>query len=174
MNRIQPDLKWYTGISATKGLPPRCPFASVHRCPRYYQSLSLLGEAGITTRIEPEEDKRLLDQWKRSDLWPVVNEQATSVMGAPEEPHHFSKFCPEVSFERFGWFASHLSYHADEIDQDAAQSRLADEGAPGTDWQWIWALVTPMHYANCPLYSPLLSGVNQLPGRNPLGFHTGS
>ena len=169
MNRIQPDLNWYTEISAAKGLAPRCPFASVHRCPRYYQSVSLLGRAGVTTQIEPEEDNRLLELWKRSDLWPVVDEQATSVTG-----RHFSKFCPEVSFERFGWFASHLSYHADEIDQDAACSRLVDEGASGRDWHWIWALATPMHYADCPLYSPLLSGVNEVSGRNPIGFHPSS
>jgi hypothetical protein len=172
MDRIQPDLNWYTEISASKNLAPRCPFASVYRCPRYYQSVALLGEVGVTTRIEPEEDKRLLDQWKRSDLWPVVAEQATSVMGAPNEPHHFSKFCPEVSFDTFGWFASHLSYHADEIDQDAAHTRLADEGASRRDWHWLWAVVTPMHYADCPVYSPLLSGVNETKGRYPIGFHT--
>src|SRR6266478_1120232 len=47
----QPTLKWYTDISASKSLSPRCPFASVHRCPRYYQSVSLLGEAGVATAI---------------------------------------------------------------------------------------------------------------------------
>jgi hypothetical protein len=169
--RVQPDLNWYTEISAGKNLAPRCPFASVHRCPRYYQSVSLLGEAGITTQIEASEGNRLLNQWKRTDLWPVVNEQATSISGPTDEPRHFSKFCPEVSFDRFKWFASHLSYYSDEIDQDVANSNLAAEGVSGSDWQWIWALVVPMHYADCPLYSPLLSGVSDIAGRNPTGFY---
>ena len=80
---IQPDLKWYTEISASKTLSPRCPFASVHRCPRYYQGVALLGETGVATTIDPAEDAELLERWKRTDLWPVVREQETSVMGSP-------------------------------------------------------------------------------------------
>lgn len=171
---VQPDLNWYTEISAGKNLAPRCPFASVHRCPRYYQSVSLLAETGITTQIEASEDNKLLDQWKRSDLWPVIKEQATSVLGPSDEPHHFSKFCPEVSFDVFQWFASHLSYYSDEIDQDVAHRNLAAEGATGHDWRWFWALVLPMHYAGCPLYSPLLSGVSHVTGGNTIGYYTGT
>lgn len=165
---IQPDLKWYTAISASKSLSPRCPFASVHRCPRYYQGVALLGETGVSTAIDAEEDSRLLEQWKRTDLWPVVAEQATSVMG--NEPHIFSRFCPEVSFDRLGCFASHLAYYADEIDSDAAHVRLANEGAASDDWRWFWASVTPMHYADCPLYSPLLRGINDTNRKTRIGF----
>lgn len=152
---IQPNLKWYTGISGEKRLSPRCPFASVHTCPRYYASVSMLGEWGIATQIDPREDKRLLNSWKRSDLWPMVAEQDTGIAGAPGKPSMFSRFCPEVSFERFGWFGSFLAYHADEIDADAAHRRLGREGASGSDWRWGWSAVTPMHYSECPLYSPL-------------------
>ena len=59
MNQIA-DKAWYHGISEAKSLPLRCPFATVDRCPRYYQSLSLLSETGATA-IEPEEDSRLSD-----------------------------------------------------------------------------------------------------------------
>ena len=39
MSNINPSLEWYAGESVRRGLPTqRCPFASVHRCPRYYQS----------------------------------------------------------------------------------------------------------------------------------------
>lgn len=166
----QPDLRWYTDISASKTLWPRCPFASVHRCPRYYQSVALLGETGISTAIKPIEDAELLGRWKRTDLWPVVSEQATSVMGPDKEPHIFSRFCPEVSFDRFGWFASHLAYHADEIDSDCASRKLAEEAATPDDWRWLWALVTPMHYSDCPLYSLLLLGVNNTNKKSQIGF----
>jgi hypothetical protein len=154
---IQPDLEWYANFSKEKGLPPRCQFASVHRCPRYYASVSILGDCGVATRIDPKEDKRLLKRWKRSGLWPVVAGQDTGVMGEPGKPSMCSKFCPEVSFERFGWFASFLACHADEIDVDVAHRNLACEGAPGSDWRWAWAAVTPMHYSACPFYSPLLN-----------------
>ena len=167
---IQPDLKWYTEISGSKSLSPRCPFASVHRCPRYYQSVALLGETGVATAIDASEDSRLLEEWKRTDLWPVVAEQATSVMGPANEPHIFSKFCPEVSFDRFGWFASGLAYYADEIDSDAVHRRLSKENAVSDDWRWIWSSVIPMHYADCPLYSPLLLGINDKKGKSQIGF----
>ena len=165
----QPTLKWYTDISASKSLSPRCPFASVHRCPRYYQSVSLLGEAGVATAIEPEEDSKLLEQWKRTDLWPVVDEQHAAVRGRPSI---FSNFCPEVSFDRYGWFASHLAYYADEQDIDVAHRNLAADGAPGDDWRWDWVQVVPMHYADCPLYSPLLLGVNDVQRKSQIGFAT--
>jgi hypothetical protein len=154
MNHIDPDLYWYTRISRDKGVRPRCPFASVRRCPRFYQSLSLLGGAG-STKIEPKEDQRLQGKWGKSDLWPTTSEQATSIMGEPGKPSIYSKFCPEVAFERFGLFAVSLARYADEIDSDAALARLVEEDAPGTDWHWAWSHIAPMHYTECPLFSPL-------------------
>jgi hypothetical protein len=53
-----PDIEWYLRISKERGVTPRCPFATVERCPRYYDSLSLLGEAG-STKISSEEEARL-------------------------------------------------------------------------------------------------------------------
>lgn len=154
MVQINPDLAWYTSISERKGLHPRCPYASVYRCPRFFQSLSLLGSAG-STEIDPNEDKKLLDKWKNSDLWPVTKEQATAIAGSEGRMKHFWNFCPEVAFERFGWFASHLDGYADEIDIDLAHSKLGKEGAGPADWRWIWANISPIHYSECPLYSPL-------------------
>lgn len=37
--------------------------------------------------------------WKRSDLWPTTDEQATSIVGTPGKPSIYSGFCPEVAFE---------------------------------------------------------------------------
>ena len=92
-------------------------------------------------------------------------------MGREGDPSHFSNFCPEVSFNRFGWFASHLSYYADEIDVGVAHRNLADEGATTHDWRWAFSLVTSMHYSECPLYSPLLLGVNNTKANKPpFGF----
>ena len=167
---INPNLEWYAEESTRRGLPtPRCPFASVHRCPRYWQSLSLLGEAGSTS-IDPDEDRALLARWRASDLWPPTLEQATSVSGPEGDRHIFSNFCPEVAFERFGLFAVFLARHADEIDSDLAHRCLETEGAPAGDWRWSWASVDPLHYADCPLYAPLATGGPGITSRRRIGF----
>ena len=157
---MNPDLKWYMGISKRKGLVPRCPFASLDRCPRFYQSVSLLGEAG-STKIDPDEDKRLFEKWRSSDLWPVTGEQESSTLGPEGKPKDFWNFCPEVSFERFGLFASDLDEYDDEIHVEQAHSRLAQKGARPDDPRWHWWRVVPAHYSECPLYSLLAGGGSQ-------------
>lgn len=169
VRRSDADLGWYTSTSARKGLLPRCPFASVYRCPRYYQSLSLLGEAG-STKLNPGEDRLLREQWERSDLWPVTDEQATWTSGPPGNPGIFSNFCPEVSFERFGMFASDFSTYTDEIDASLAHARLARRGTAAERWRSAWAHVAPMHYSECPLYSPLQAAGPLLKPLGPIGF----
>ena len=83
---IQPDLAWCGEISSGKSLSLRCPYASVHRCPRYYESLSLLGQVGVATSIAAELDQSLLQKWQQSDLWPVTREKAAQVMGPENKP----------------------------------------------------------------------------------------
>ncbi len=80
----KPDFAWYAAESARLGLnSPRCAFASAHTCPRYYQSLSLLGDAGCTP-IPKAEDDALKAKWEEHPLhWPTVAEQSTGkqIMG---------------------------------------------------------------------------------------------
>lgn len=156
MELIDPNFDWYSSVSLQKSIPPRCPYANVDRCPRYYESLSLLGSAGITTALQPSEEKRLLKKWKKSEHWPKVNEHASSIWGTPNNSN-FSKFCPEVAFDVFGLFASELHRYADEIDIDVAHKQLSKQDAPLTNWRWQWSHITPLHYSECRLYSQLLS-----------------
>lgn len=153
MNEI-PDVEWCARKSKELGIPVRCPFATVEACPRYYQSLSLLGEAG-STEIPGDEDDRLRKKWEKDDLWPRTAEYATAVSGWKERPSHFSNLCPEVAFDRFGFFASYLGRYADEQDTEAAHQRLGWEGASGRDPRWQWVSIVPMHYSECPLYAVL-------------------
>ncbi|MBM4056118.1 MAG: hypothetical protein FJ264_15915 [Planctomycetes bacterium] len=153
MSVIIPDLQWYLEQSACKNISPRCPFATVQSCPRFYQSLSLLGDAG-STKIPEKEDKKLFKKWKCTPLWPITKEQATSISGY--EDNHFWNFCPEVSFGRFDFFASDLDRYADEIDKDLAHSNLSKIKTTSDDWRWSWANIKPQHYSECPLYSVLL------------------
>lgn len=154
MELIQANIDWYSSVSLQKSIPPRCPYANVDRCPRYYESLSLLGSAGIMTALQQSEEKRLLKKWKNSEHWPKVNEHASAIWG-PRDSKSFSNFCPEVAFDVFGLFASELHRYADEIDIDFAHKRLGKKGAPATDWRWQWENITPLHYSECRLYSLL-------------------
>ncbi len=164
-----PNLKWYTEISERRGLMARCPFASVHRCPRYYASLSRLAYAG-STPIEPEEDRRLKERWLRSDLWPTTEEQKARVLGPASGPQQFWRFCPEVLFDRFGVFASDLADYSDDIDRQVAHASLNKQHVALDDPKWAWALLHPMHYSECPLYSLLQLGEADRGPKRPIGF----
>lgn len=147
---FEPDIKWYSKISADKSIPTRCPFASVYRCPRYYQCLSLMGEAG-STRIDKATDERLVERWKRSDLWPVINEQAPVIMGNVKE-QGFLRFCPEVMYDRYGLFVENLHPYSDEIDRDASRKLKRPEHA---GWENNWCSLAELHYSDCNMYAML-------------------
>lgn len=150
---VVPDLEWYAAQRPRPELPLRCPFASVHRCPRYYQSLSLLTEAG-STAIPPSKDRKLLRKWRKSDLWPVTREQYVSIVSVDGSARTLANFCPEVAFDRFGYFGHYLNRYSDELDRELAHDHLAGRSLPG-DWRWNWSTVLPMHYSQCPTYAPL-------------------
>ena len=156
MVTINPDLDWYTGLSKADGVSPRCPYANVHKCPRYYESLRLLGDLGMITQIPPEKIRELDTLWKGSHVVPVVAEHETSVWSSGECVGGFKNFCPEVSFDVFGLFADNLYRYADEIDIKLAHAKLRKEARPA-DWRWTWSSVSPCHYLKCPLYSQLLT-----------------
>lgn len=155
MSIVIPDFDWYSRISKEHGVSPRCPFATAHHCPRYYQSLYFLKNTGATS-IDHEVDESLFQRWKKSPLWPLISEQSTSVFGSEKDPSKIlSNFCPEVSYDRFSLFASFLARYADEIDLNIAHEGLSKRGVSTNDWRWQWASVRPVHYIECPLYSIL-------------------
>lgn len=150
-----PDFPWYSAESQRLGLPtPRCPFASVHACPRYYQSLSLLGQAGCTP-IDKGQDKKLLAKWEHHPLWPATMEQATGISKDDDGPYDYHHFCPEVAFDTFGLFVTYLCRYARPADRESAHQLLAIEGTSSDNPRWIWQSLTPQHYSECPLYSSL-------------------
>jgi hypothetical protein len=168
MEHVYPDMDWNISRSHEINLAPRCAYANVHKCPRYYQSYALLGESGITTALAPETDSALLAKWKKSELWPATAEHATSISGSEGKPSGFSNFCPEVAFDTFGLFASSLGRYADEIDRENSEKWLVNNGrAFAKDWRWEWASLNAMHYTECPLYSQLTiyQPITQIPTR---------
>ena len=106
---VVPNFEWYAAKSRKLRGPPRCPYASASRCPRYLASLSLMGSAGATKMDEAEEE-RLVTHWKRSVIWPHTAEQDISISQIESDgvakTSMFANFCPEVMFDRFGYFAS--------------------------------------------------------------------
>ena len=156
---------WYTSLSHEKGLPPRCPFASADRCPKYFHSLEELNY--VQQRLEPrrrlilsqDDDRRLWDKLKHTDVWTTAKLHQPSIrmtgVGEPidvedgrpiweeEKPTGSTNFCPEVSFDYFGFFAN-----------EAQRALDADKGA-NDHWMTGWSAVTPTHYSECPLYSLL-------------------
>lgn len=152
MDRINPDIDWCRKISQELNVTTRCPFSTVDECPRYYQSLSLLSSAGHTA-INPEKDEMLKKKWERSDLWPTIDEQATSISGAPGRKKSFSNFCPEVVYDSYGLFASDLFPYHDEIDHGIKFG--LKEKMPNGHWIFDWAHVSKVHYTDCSIYSPL-------------------
>lgn len=157
----EPNIEWYLGASQARGVQPRCPFATVDRCPRYWASLSLLKHMGHTS-LSDEEERRLEKKWAQSDLLPKIAEHDTSISGGSCS-RCLSNYCPEVSYESYSLFASLLCEHGDEIDRDMAYRRLSAEKTPRESWKWQWAACTPMHYTECPRYSPLLHSATTAP-----------
>ena len=150
--QINPDKNWYKSISEKKALPTRCPYASVERCPRYFQSVAL-HEATGGTALDPKEEKRLTEKWENSELWPRLPEQATSAFIAGEKLSFILHFCPEFTYQRFGLFCTGIGFHTDEIDRDAMHAFLKRENVPMEDPRWLYAHVTSEHYSDCDMYS---------------------
>ena len=158
---IQPDIPWATKESIRKGIPLRCPFASVDLCPRYFLSTAMLGDSGVTTKIEETEDKRLQAKWNKHPCWPRTMEQEPGVLSRDGDPRSFHHFCPEVMYDTFGVFATSVSSYPDELDRDLAHESLGKRHVKGSDWRWRWSALTKMHYSECPLYAPLMHSPEQ-------------
>lgn len=162
---IEPNISWYLSISRERKVEPRCPFSTVERCPRYLGSLSLLKHMGHTS-ITEDEYQQLQKKWKDSEFIPRIAEHDTSVSGS-DISKCMSNYCPEVSYESFGFFASLLCQIGDEFDKEIAYARLSKQGVPESSWKWSWSSLKPMHYTECPLYSPLFHrSVKNASGKN--------
>lgn len=156
MKQLYPDIEWYTEISRNLGASPRCPFASVHRCPRYFQGVSLLGGQGALSRLDSQTDHDIGQKWEATDIWPAAWQEHSGISSSDGRPFLYRDFCPEVAEQAFGLFAATLIRYSDAIDQASAHGRLkSNPESVNKDWRWRWSSVSEMHYTNCPVFSLL-------------------
>ncbi|MBA6101717.1 hypothetical protein [Pseudomonas monteilii] len=147
-----PDLSWYQSKSSERNAPTSCPYANVHKCPRYYASIYMLGEARVTTSISDNKVEALDAFWKESGLLPVIEEEDTGISGSNGKTTSFSNFCPEVSFTYFNYYASYLGRYVDETDKDCGHRTAERENIPG-NWRYEWGFLTECHYLDCAVYN---------------------
>jgi hypothetical protein len=157
---MNPDLKWYKEQSTKYGLTPRCPFAHIKRCYRYYASSSMLGEAKVLSKKDEEGDKRLLEWWNKSDICATSKTEDVGITFEGDKPRHYANLCPEIAYLAFDLFASDLYRFSDDIDRREMHRVLVKEAAFPNDWRWTWAYVKPTHYTDCSLYSLLREGIS--------------
>lgn len=144
----EPDFAWYSAESRKQGLPPRCPIAHAELCPRYYESIWLLGKEGLITRIPSERDASLERKWKV--FGSVIAEEGASVWG-DEKRKNLDHFCPEVSYEIYSYFASHLNEYPDELDREIAYKLYKRGEIKHFDARWQG--ISPHRYTECREYS---------------------
>lgn len=147
-----PDSSWYRRKSTEREAPFSCPYANVHKCPRYYASINILGEAKIITSITNDKKEALDNLWANSRLLPVIAEDDTGISGYEGKASSFSNFCPEVSFAYFNYYASYLAKYADEIDSDCGH-RIAEREKIPNDWRYEWGSISACHFLDCSVYS---------------------
>jgi hypothetical protein len=151
---VSPGLEWARRVAGAHNLATRCPYSASTRCPRYYESVSLLASTGITTSLPPDMDAQLLAKWRKSELWPLLLEDATAVSGSGEA-QSYTNFCPEVAYDRFGYFATSLLPYHDDIDHEAGLAAWARRPVEPDHWHTTWSYVHKLHYSDCRLYNLL-------------------
>lgn len=147
-----PDSSWYRGKSVERDAQFSCPYANVHKCPRYYASVFMLGEAKLITSIADDKKEALDSLWAESGLLPVIAEDDTGICGDERKLSSLSNFCPEVSFTYFRYYASYLARYADKIDSDVGH-RIAEREKIPNDWRYEWGSMSACHYLDCGVYS---------------------
>ncbi|MBA1300792.1 hypothetical protein [Pseudomonas carnis] len=147
-----PDSSWYRSKSSEKKAPASCPYANVHKCPRYYASMYMLGEARIITSINNVKKTSLDAYWASSGLLPVIAEEETCIHGRQGNWSAFSNFCPEIAFAYLRYYASYLAKYVDEIDSDCGR-RIAEREKYPNDWRYEWGFISPCHFLDCSVYN---------------------
>lgn len=155
--------EWYEEESLRRSegtgdtLPGHCPFRALKKCPQYFESRALLGQVASKSK------EKLKAYWERTDLYPLDADREPSITHSTPSRPCYSAFCPETLGTCHGVYASALCSFADDIDREAKQKRLKEEGVPASSWHYWWEYGKPAHYADCPSYLLLRPGQTDAP-----------
>ena len=83
----------------------------------------------------------------------------------------YNKFCPEIIYDEFGFFASDLGHYYDAQERDLAHQYLTRDRVADGSWQWTYPRLTPRHFTECDVYSQLFHSRDVLV-QNPLSLPT--
>ena len=151
MSLIIPDLEWYRNKSIQMDTPNSCPYANYYKCPRFFDSIDMLGDAGVITSINVKNKEDLDTFWERSGLSPIIAEDETSISN---NNNTFSNFCPEVSFKYFGYYAKFLAKYSDDTDKENGY-RIAEKDNLPNDFRYQWEYATACHFLDCSVYNQI-------------------
>lgn len=152
MTIIIPDNLWYKEKSKENSVPAQCPYANVHKCYRYYESLNQLGKYKIITSIDSNHQDELDEFWSKSNIKPILMEENPGVSSIGEKIVSFHQFCPEVTFSHIcGYYANYLAKYTDEYDRDCGEAIAQKEGLKN-DWRYRWERINPCHFLDCRVY----------------------
>ncbi|NTV05179.1 MAG: hypothetical protein HGA59_01535 [Chlorobiaceae bacterium] len=150
MNDIIPDIVWYTEVSKKCKVTPRCPFAFLELCPQYFRSYDVLRTIDHQFDIEEDKYKRLDAKWTEYNQ--LTNDEMQMAHGSCNS--YIVNFCPEITYNAYGYFASYLGKYADHIDEEQNIKILKRKGVidnhPGFK---SWGFIKEKHFTECSFYS---------------------
>lgn len=161
MESVIPDLQWYKNQSKLEGGPPRCPFNSSKRCPKFSQSIDVLVAHDL---LEPAQNKPYSSvKDSTSDQRALIESPHMSRRGPEKNRYYYHNFCPEVLWRKYGLFVLELTDYFTEQDHEDARRRVLARGQGENHPDFSWVDYQPQHYTDCDQYSILYGERTQLP-----------
>ena len=159
MTHIHPNLDWYSTVGDQRGKDRRCPFATVNRCPKYFETLVVLEQQYNSPKIPRAIQKSMVKKWREDELWAVTLADKPKAIEYRDTGNHleFRSLCPEASFEVFELFTSSISYFKSTLDFKVRELQIKDTVYGSMHWHWVWQYfhVEPMHFSDCSMFGKI-------------------
>ncbi|MAF15846.1 MAG: hypothetical protein CMG93_07680 [Marinomonas sp.] len=149
---IIPNKEWYIKESKKAGVPPRCPYAHHRKCPRYWETTSLLKQAGVIAGLSEEEDKNTYTFWKSNMmLAELAEDMVTLNQGQHGGVDGMFRACPEVASKFIHLYADTFYKYVDDTDRITGHQIMEQEGLKNS-WRSRWMHLSPKHYLDCEVF----------------------
>lgn len=64
MGTTIPSHEWYKDRSKELAAPTKCPFAHHRKCPKYFETVTLLTDVNVISGLKPDERRQTLKYWE--------------------------------------------------------------------------------------------------------------